>query len=335
MPSKSPFKIICVLAAIATAASAQTAAPAKLPKPQFQGDYFGEMARSFCVIREVDIKGHSLLVVREKDGKEVRVPIREDTELHFRDSWGELENYFPGERVMLFVYVDEDRNWTYPRAVQDDIQVASLHGWYAAVTAIDLEKHTYATHRQEKDKEGKVTKVVDKEYAFEPGVKVWKSAVPGGIESLKIGDEVIQQQVEKDGKLLAVEILDRTGDAAVRATQEAQHHKDQDRLGLPAYVTDVEVISGSLTVTVAWSGSQRAGELKPGEAVAILPGDGKAFAAAIISMEKVDSRMRLHTAINARSAARLNVGESLHLFMPGTGPDVPTGKSGVPATAYK
>ncbi|HWE04906.1 MAG TPA: hypothetical protein VG326_21040 [Tepidisphaeraceae bacterium] len=335
MLSRSLLKITLVLITIAGSTFAETTAPNKLPKPQFQGDYFGEMARSFCTIREVDVKGHTLLVVRDKDAKEVRIPIKEDTELHFRDSWGELENYFPGQHVMLFMYVDEDRNWTYPRAIQDDIQVAALHGWYAAVTAIDPEKHLYSTHRQEKDKEGKVTKEIDKEFTFDPAVKVWKSAAPGAIDSLKIGDEVIQQLVEKDGKLVAVEIFDRAGDAAVRAAQEAQHVRDQDRLGLPAYVTDVEVISGSLILSIAWSGSQRATALKPGETVAIVPADGRAFAGAIFAMEKVDTRQRLRLAINARAASRLSVGESLCVFMPGTGPKIPTGKSGVPATAYK
>ncbi|HZK79498.1 MAG TPA: hypothetical protein VFC46_00485, partial [Humisphaera sp.] len=102
---RSLVKFVLVLGVMAGSSSAQSTAPPKLPKPQFQGDYFGEMARAFCTIKQVDVKGHSLLVVRDKDGKEVRVPIRDDTELHFRDSWGELENYFPGEHVMLFVYV--------------------------------------------------------------------------------------------------------------------------------------------------------------------------------------------------------------------------------------
>ena len=202
----------------------------------------------------------------------------------------------------------------------------------------DIDRHGKThlfDHRQEKNKEGNVTKVIDKEFAFDPAAKVWKSETPGGIDTLKIGDEVIQQLVEKNGKLVAVEILDKKGDAAVRATQEAQHLKDQDRLGLPAYVTDVEVISGSLIVTVAWSGAQRAAGLKPGEVLAVVPTDGRAFAGAIYAMEKVDSRERLHMAINSRAAGRLSVGESLRVFMPGTGPEVPTGKSGVPPTAYK
>ena len=90
---------------------------ATAPKPSFQNDFFGDMARSFGVVTDVDTKGKTLEVKRERDGQRVRVPLRDDTELHFRDSWGELENYFPGQRVMLFMYVDEDKNWTYPRAI--------------------------------------------------------------------------------------------------------------------------------------------------------------------------------------------------------------------------
>lgn len=316
---------------IASSAIADNAPAPKVPKPQFQGDYFGEMARSFCTIKEVDTKNRALVVLRDKDSATVRIPIKDDTELRFRDSWGELENFFPGQHVMLFVYVDEDRNWTYPRAVQDDIQVSAFHGWYAAVTAIDSANRTYSTHREEKDKSGKVTKVIEKQFAFDPAAKVWKGEQPAGIDALKIGDEVIQQTVEKGGKLVAVEILDRKGDAAVRATQEAQHHKDQDQLGVPAYINDVEVLTGSLMVSVAWSGSERAKTLKPGDVLALTPTDGThAFAGAVASNERVDSRQRLRLAINARVAARLTIGQSLRVFMPGTGPEIPTGKSGVP-----
>jgi hypothetical protein len=307
----------------------------KVPKPQFQNDYFGEMARTFCTVKEVDLKGRTLVVKVDRDGRLERIAIKDDTELRFRDSWGELENYFPGQHLMLFMYVDEEKKWTYPRAIQDEIQVSAAHGWYAAVTAIDLDKKTYATHREERDKAGKVTKVEDKQYVFDPAVKIWKDATPGGIESLKIGDEVIPQLIEKDGKLVAIEILDRKGDAAVRAAQEEQHRKDQDRLGLAAYVTDIEVISGALTATIAWSGAERASHLKPGDTLAITPTTGSTFAAAIVSSERIDSRVRLHLAINARVAARLAVGESLRVFVPGTGPEIPAGKSGIPASAYK
>jgi hypothetical protein len=321
--------------ALSTLARGAPPADAKIPKPQFQNDFFGEMGRIFCTIQEVDLKSRTLSIKVDKDGRIERVPIRDDTELRFRDSWGELENYFPGQHVMLFMYVDENRKWTYPRAIQDEIQVSAAHGWYAAVTAIDLQAHTYSTHREEKNKEGKITKMEDKQYTVDPVVKIWKGPTPAGIESLQIGDEVIQQLVEKDGKLLAVEILDRKGDAAVRAAQEEQHRKDQERLGLPAYVTDVEVISGALLATVAWSGAERASKFKPGETLSITPASGQPFAAAIASIERVDSRVRLHLAINARVAARLSIGQSLRVFIPGTGPQIPAGKTSVPPSAYK
>lgn len=334
------MKLTCVglavfMLALSPLAQAAPPAEAKIPKPQFQNDFFGEMGRIFCTIQEVDLKSRTIAIKVDKDGRIVSIPVRDDTELRFRDSWGELENYFAGQHVMLFMYVDENRKWTYPRAIQDEIQVSAAHGWYAAVTAIDLQAHTYSTHREEKNKEGKITKKEDKQYSFDPAVKIWKGPTPAGIESLQIGDEVIQQLVEKDGKLLAVEILDRKGDAAARAVQEEQHRKDQDRLGLPAYVTDVEVISGALLATVAWSGAERAGKFKPGEILSITPATGEPFAAAISSTERVDSRVRLHMAINARAAARLSIGQSLRVFIPGSGPQIPEGKTGVPASAYK
>jgi hypothetical protein len=307
------------------------------PVAKFQGDFFGEMARSFGFVVSTDIKAQTLTVkLDNKDGKVVTVPIRNDTELHFRDSWGELSDYFPGQRVMLFMYVDEERNWTYPRAIQDDIHVAAGHKWYAAVTAIDKAAQTYSTRREEKDSQGKVTKVIESTYAFDPAVKIWKGETPGAIDTLQIGDEVIQQLVERDGKKVAVEIIDRKGDDAIRAVQDAKHKKDEDALGLVSYVNDFNVLTGAMSATVAWCSAARAKHLKVGESVAIVPADGsKPFAALLSSTKPVDSRMRLELIINSRVAARLNYGQTLRVFMPGTGPELPTGKSGVPDLSKK
>src|SRR5262249_3856724 len=82
------------------------------PQPKFQGDFFGEMARSFATIVSTDSKAMTMTAKLDKDGSLATLPIRSDTELHFRSSWGELSDYFPGQHVMLFVYVDEDRKWT-------------------------------------------------------------------------------------------------------------------------------------------------------------------------------------------------------------------------------
>lgn len=199
------------------------------------------------------------------------------------------------------------------------------------MTKLDREQRSYSTHREEKNKEGKITKVENREYRFTPTAKVWKSATPTGIEALQIGDEVIQQQIESEGKLVAVEIVDRKGDDAIRAGQEARHRQAEEQLGLPAYVNDLEVLTGALTVTVAWSSAARAREVKPGDLVSVTPVDGTGpFAAAVVTSQPADSRQRLQLVINARVASRLACGQSLRLFLPGTGPVPPTGRSGVP-----
>ncbi len=301
------------------------------PKPAFQGDFFGEMGRAFCVVQKVDVDAKTVTAKLDRDGKIVTVPIKDDTELHVRDSWGELADYYPGQHVMLFMYVDEDKKWTYPRAIQDDIHMRARHGHFARVVKIDREAKTYATQRDEKDGKGHVTKTVDDAYTCAADVKVWKGAAAAGLEALKEGDEVITQLVERDGKLVAFEILDKAGDEAVRVAQDERHRKDQDEKGLTSYVTDVEVLNGSLQATVAWSGSERAKkDLKGGAAVTIVPEGGKPFAGAVCSVQGVDSRQRIQFAINARVAARLAPGQSLRIFVPGSGPALPEGRAGIP-----
>lgn len=324
------MRLLAILLVVPVLLPQQT--PPAPPKPAFQGDFFGEMPRAFGVIVSVDEKERVVTAKLDRDGRTVRVPIKDDTELHFRDSWGELSDYFPGQHVMLFMYVDDDKNWTYPRAIQDDIHMWARHGHFAKVVKLDRDARTYSTQREEKDGKGNVTKVVDQSYAALTDVKVWKGKEASGFEALKEGDEVITQLVERDGKLMAAEILDRAGDDAVRAAQDEKHRQDQDRLGLTAYVTDVEVLAGSLQATVAWSGSERAKkDLKPGLALAVVPAGGKPFAAAVSSIQGVDSRQRIQFVINSRVAARLSPGQSLKIFMPGTGPAVPEGRAGVPA----
>lgn len=320
--------LLCFVAHLSARAADVSAAA---PVPAFQGDFFGDMARAFGCVVSADTTARTLTVRLDRDDKLVTVPIRYDTELHMRDSWGELGDYFPGQHVMLFMYVDDEKNWTYPRAVQDDIHVSSIHKWYAAVTAIDKDAHTYSTHREEKDAKGNVTKKIDNIYSYADDVKVWKGAAPGGIDSLLIGDEVIQQLVAKDGKKVAVEILDRKGDDAVRALQDERHRKDEDKLGLPAYVNDFNTLTGALTITVAWSSSARGKQLKPAEVVAVQPIDGsKTFAAAVCSRQDVDTRQRVELLTRSHVISRLAVGQPLRVFMPGTGPALPTGKLGVP-----
>ena len=301
------------------------------PKPVFQGDFFGEMPRAFGVIVSINEKDRVVTAKLDRDGRAVQLPIKEDTELHVRDSWGELADYFPGQHVMFFMYVDDDKNWTYPRAIQDDIHMWARHNHFAKITKIDRDARLCSTQRQEKDSKGGVTKTVDASFTYLPDAKVWKSRTAEGVDALREGDEVIAQLVDRDGKLVAAEVLDRAGDEAVRAVQDERHRQDQDKLGLPAYVTDVEVLTGSLMATVAWSGSDRAKkDLKPGLTVTVVPVGGKPFAAALCTIQGIDSRQRVQFAINARVANRLAPGQSLRIFLPGTGPAVPEGRAGLP-----
>ena len=50
-------------------------APAAIPAPHFQGDFFGEMPRVFCTFVRIDTQSADCHVVkRDSDGKIVRFP---------------------------------------------------------------------------------------------------------------------------------------------------------------------------------------------------------------------------------------------------------------------
>jgi hypothetical protein len=307
-----------------------------LRKPYFQSDFFGEMPRAFCIIQSVDLKAKTMLVKVLKDGRLETISIGPDTELLFRNATGELEDYFHGQHVMLFVYGDEDRKWAGIRAVQDEIQMTAAHNWFGTITKIDREQRRYWTRREEKNDKKEVTKVVELDHVYAPEVKVWKGESATGAEALQVGDEFIQQLVEKEGALVAVEMFDRAGAEAVRKVQEARYYEAQTEKGLSGYVTDVEPMSGALTVTINRNNVKRAGELKAGDEIKLVPVDGsQPFAGAIYEVKNADSRKRLELLVNARAAARMHYGEPLRVFMPGTGGELPTGRSGIPAPPVK
>jgi hypothetical protein len=297
---------------------------ASAPKPGFQADYFGEMPRAFGFVTKVDTARSELGVKLDK-GTAVTVPIRLDTELRFRNSWGDLGEYFPGQRVMLFMNIDDEKRWTYPRAVQDEIQMTTSHKWWAAVTKLDVTGRRYSTARQEQGK------TISADYLIAPDLVVRKGKTTGGIELLAVGDVVLQQQVEREGVRLAVEIFDEAGGQAIAAEQDARHRAAEDKLGLPVIVNDVDVTAGGLTASVPWSSATRARALKPGDVVVMQASDGDAaFAGAVSSNAGAGTQRRLLLVVNGRAAARLAIGARLHLFMPGTGPALPTGRTGLP-----
>jgi hypothetical protein len=340
-PVKIPFPLLGLVlpAAVLFAADPSTPAPkpeVPLRKPYFQNDFFGEMPRAFCIIQKIDLQAKTMVVKVLKDGRLETISIGPDTELLFRNAYGELEDYFPGQHVMLFVYGDEDRKWAGIRAVQDEIQMTAQHNWFGTITKIDREKRQYWTRREEKNDKKEVTKVVELDHIYAPDVKVWKGETPVGADALQVGDEVIQQLVEKDGQLVAVEMFDRAGADAVRKIQEARLYQSQTERGLSGYVLDLEPMSGALTVMINRGNLKRAGELKVGDEIKIAPADGSApFAGAIYEIKSPDSRKRLELLVNSRAAARLKYGEPLRVFMPGTGGPLPEGRSGIPTPPVK
>lgn len=297
-----------LLASIIMTASA--AEPEKLPKPEFNGPYFGKMPRAWVEILKVDAE-RRVLTVRTKKGDEVEVPIRGDTELRVRDSWGDLSDYYPGESVMLFVYHDADGKWSYPRAVQDEIQMMSLHKWWWTVDAVDPKAGTLELSRKEKDKEFKES------FRVGADTKVWKGEKPAGIDTLKVGDVVLfQTRFEKgESKRFAVELFDAKGLEVIKTAQQAKHRERLTTKGLPAIVNDIEMLSGALTVTVQWEASDVARGIKPGAKVEVVGAEksGVRFTAPVAESKGDGARHKLLLAADPATISRLKVGDEVRV----------------------
>ena len=327
-----PILLAALLPVTLSAADAPKPDAALAPqKPFFQNTFFFSMPRVFCVIQKVDLQARTIDVKVDKDGSTKTVAVEPDTELLFRNATGTLEDYFPGQHVMLFIYGDEDRNWVGLRAIQDDIQMTAMHNWFAAVTKIDRTARHYWTHRVEKNDKGEVTKEVDQDHVYAADAKIWKGETPGGPETLLEGDEVIQQLVEKNGEQIAVELLDRKGAEAVKLQQEERYKAYVTEKGVPCYVADLNVLNGGVSLAFAPPAIRFSKDFKVGDQVLVAPGDGShPLAAAIYEMGQVGARRRIELLTNAFAGARLKMMENVRVFFPGTGGALPEGKSGIP-----
>lgn len=286
--------------------------PEKPPKPTFNGPFFGKMPRAWVEILKVDPEKH-VLTVRTKQGEQREVPIRGDTELRVRDDWGDLSDYYPGESVMLFMYHDSDGNWVYPRAVQDEVQMMSLHKWWWTVDALDAKASTVELSRKEKDKTFKES------FRVGPATKVWKGDRPAGLDTLAVGDVVLfQTRFEKgEEKRFAVEFFDEKGLAAIKAEQKKKHRERLMASGLPAVVNDLDVLTGAVQVSVQWAASDVAKGIKPGESVELTrPGEKPLRFSAPVSESKADGvRHKLLLAADPAAMTRLKIGDEVRIVL--------------------
>jgi hypothetical protein len=278
-------------------------------KPQFNGAYFGKMPRAWVEILKIDPARRSL-TVRTKKGDEVTVPIRGDTELRVRDSWGDLSDYYPGESVMLFVYHDAEGKWVYPRAVQDEIQMMSQHKWWWTVDAVDRTADTVQLSRRDKDK------VSRESFRIGPATKVWKGDQPAGPDTLKEGDVVLFQTRYEQGqeRRFAVELLDAKGLQAIKAAQQARHRERLLQEGLPAVVNDLEVLTGAVTISTQWTAEDLARKIKAGDRLSLklLDSDRRVLFEAPVAEAKGDGvHQRILLAADPATMVRLRIGDEV------------------------
>ncbi len=284
----------------------------KVPKPQFNGAYFGKMPRAWVEVVKADPE-RKMLTVRTKKGEEREVPIRGDTEMRIRDSWGNLSDLYPGQSVMLFMYHDADGQWVYPRAVQDEIQMMSLHKWWWTVDALDAKAGTVELSRKEKDKTFKE--------AFRVGAatKIWKGAKPAGLDALQGGDVVLFQTRYDKGQeqRFALEFFDAKGLEAIKAEQQAKHRSRLATEGLPAIVNDLDVLTGAVTVSIQWEASDVARAVKPGAKAAVHHRMGKKdvkFDAPVFESRADGVRHKLGLAADPAAMISLRVGDEVRVF---------------------
>jgi hypothetical protein len=211
---------------------------------------------------------------------------------------------------MLFMYTDDAGQWVYPRAVQDEIQMMAFHMWWWTVDAVD--QGTVALSRT--DDKGKVIKET---FRVSDRTRVWKGRKPGTLDTLKVGDKVLFQTRYDKGldRRFADDLLDENGLEAVRAAQKERHAEELADGGLPAVVNEIDVLKGSVRVTVQWEAADAAKAIKPGSSVVVLRSgkDAKRFEAPVVENTPDEVREKLLLAPEPGAAAGLRVGDEVRV----------------------
>ena len=231
---------------------------------------------------------------------------------------------------MLFMYVDDDHNWTYPRAIQDDIHVSARHNWFARVTHIDRVAHTYHTTREKRTGRDKSRKRLRKIMFSRPMRKVGRATRRAASKPCAKGTRLFSSLWSMSGKLVAVEIFDRKGDDAVRAMQDEAHHRIRN--AGPARVCQRRGTPFRSLLVVRCV--ERCGTRQRPQARRCCDRVVPPKAQSPLPPPPLPATRRHPAAYSVCSQCprcrRLQLGQSLRVFLPNTGPAVPTGRAGFP-----
>jgi hypothetical protein len=279
------------------------------PKIKIKGNtgYFYRMPRAWVEILKID-SARRMLTVRKKSGEEVEVAIRPDTNLMQAGGEGNLDDFYPSESVMLFMYHDDMKKWVYPRAVQAEMQMLLSHNHWWKVEALDIKAGTIALTRTEKDKSSR------EEFRIGPATKVYKSDMPAGAETLAVGDVVLYQTRYEKGqeKRFADMIVNAKGLETLKTLQQAKQRTRLAEEGWQAIVNDVDRLKGAVYVTVQGSGARAAKEVKTGTWLE-LKSDKTRFVVPAVDSRPDGHRQKIILVADPVLTVRLEVGEIVRI----------------------
>lgn len=227
-----------------------------------------KMRRLWGELVSIDPKTRTGTFRNEGNDEVMPFKIMPYAELLHHATFGDVQDFRPGERMIFRLHEDADGKWTWLTYIQDEMNFLNGHKEYYWVDVLDEKtgKITFTQANADKSlvREKNLTLETDKDTRY------WKAGKPAAFSDIKVGDK-LRTKTHGTGKgnvRVCWEVfLDDESLLAFQAEQKAVHAKRIAELGMPGYVDAVD--GKDVKFTLFQEGGLAAKELKPGAKVKV------------------------------------------------------------------
>jgi len=191
-------------------------------------------------------------------------------ELLHHATFGDVQDFRPGERLIFRLHPDESGKWVWLTYIQDEMNMMNGHKEFYFVDAVDPAAGKLTCTQANADKSYVRQQGIVIETA--PDTRYWKAGKPAAFADIKVGDPLRARThgVGTGNRRVAWDLfLDEASLLAFQAEQKAVHAARMARDGAPGYVD--ETVGGKLRVTLFQEGGDYVGKLAKGKTVHAAP----------------------------------------------------------------
>ncbi|HEX8911956.1 MAG TPA: hypothetical protein VF796_06320 [Humisphaera sp.] len=231
---------------------------------------FGTMRRPWGELISLDPVTRTGTFRNESTDEVMPFTIVPYAELLHHATFGDLQDFRVGERLIFRLHPDESGKWVWLTYIQDEMNMMNGHKEFYFVDAIDAATGKLTCTQANADKSFVRQQGIVIESA--PDTRYWKAGKPAAFADIKPGDKLRERShgVGKGNRRVAWDLfLDEESLLAFQAEQKAVHAARMARDGAPGYID--ESAGGKLKVTLFQEGGDYVAKLAKGQPVQVAP----------------------------------------------------------------